>query len=280
VGSLIWIQLILTRWTKRRFNVGLLLATIVSSIFVLDTLIRLTTTSDLLKIAKEDAFDSLHALRKSRSIAYSLNADESRYLLDSNFSSVHRDNFFGKVRSLVTFKNQNLRPEQDSTKYSQAIRQLLQNSSVNQVSDLEGSFAEQLKNITFRGESEATQTMVQSFLNYFDIDQKIRTLYTTGNKPEAIKLCIGKSNDAFDVFLKAHSDVMNINIDAFDNAIYTGLSKLDVSGVDKKILAVDSAPNGQNKGLDIFWIKAFLVTGAIAGLTVYGLRSRIIEYEI
>jgi hypothetical protein len=280
VGSLIWIQLILTRWAKRRFNVGLLLATIVSSIFVLDTLIRLTTTSDLLKIAKEDAFDSLHALRKSRSIAYSLNADESRYLLDSNFSSVHRDNFFGKVRSLVTFKNQNLRPEQDSTKYSQAIRQLLQNSSVNQVSDLEGSFAEQLKNITFRGESEATQTMVQSFLNYFDIDQKIRTLYTTGNKSEAIKLCIGKSNDAFNIFLKAHSDVMDININAFDNAIYTGLSKLDVSGVDKKILAVDSAPNGQNKGLDIFWIKAFLVTGTIVGLTIYGLRSRIIEYEI
>jgi hypothetical protein len=277
VGSLVWIQLILTKWTRRRFNVGLLLATIVSTIFILDTLARLTSSSDLLRTAKEDAFDSLHALRKSRSIAYSLNADESRYLLDSQFSNLHRDNFFTKVRSLAQFKSQNLRPEQDPTKYSQALRQLLQNASVNQVIDLEGSFAEQLKNITFRGESDATKMMVQSFLNYFDIDQKIRT---TANKADAIKLCIGKSNDAFDVFLKAHSKVMDINIDAFDDAIYTGLSKLDVSGVDKKILAVDSAPNGLNKGLDIFWIKAFLVTGAIAGLTVYGLRSRIIEYEI
>ncbi len=277
VGSLVWIQLVLTKWTKRRFNVGLLVATIVSTLFILDTLGRLISSSDLLKLAKEDAFDSLHALRKSRSIAYSLNADESRYLLDTKFSTLHRDSFFGKVRSLAQFKSQVLRPEQDPTAYSQALRQLIKNPPNTIEGNLEGSFAEQLKNITFRGESEATQTMIQSFLNYFDIDQKIRT---TANKADAIALCIGKSNDAFDVFLKDHSKVMDINIDAFDNAIYTGLSKLDVSGVDKKILAVDNAPNGLNKGLDIFWIKAFLVTGTIVGLTIYGLRSRIAEYEV
>ncbi len=287
IGSLVWIQLILTKWTKRRFNLGLMLATIVSTIFILDALSRLISSSDLLKLAKEDAFDSLHALRKSRSIAYSLNADESRYLLDARFSNLHRDNFFTKVKSLAQFKNQTLRPEQDPTKYSQALRQLLQNTSANQVSDLEGLFADQLKNITFPGEAEATQTMVQSFLNYFDIDQKIRVM-SDKDKIAAIKLCTGESNNVFAVFLKDHDKVMDINITVFNQSIYKGLTNLDVNGAIKDVIPLsnekdklmDNESNGQNKGLDFFWIKAFLITGTIAGLTVYGLRSRIAEYEL
>ena len=141
---------------------------------------------------------------------------------------------------------------------------------------INGAFATQLQNITFDGERKATQIMINDFLNYFDIDQKIRT---TTKREEAIALCTGKSNEAFDVFLKSHSKVMDINISAFDSSIYKALTYLDVNGVSKEILAVDSAPNGDNKGLDFFWIKALLVTGAIAGFTVYGIRSRIVEYE-
>ncbi len=285
IGTLVWIQLVLTKWTKRRFNVGLMLATIVSTIFILDTLLRLSSSADLLKTAKEDAFDSLHALRKSRSIAYSLNADESRYLLDTESSKIHTKNFFDKVKSLAQFTNQTLRPEEDSIKYSQALRQLLQNSSTKQFSDLEGLFADQLKNITFDGESEATQTMIQSFLNYFDIDRKIRS---TENRLEAIALCTGESNRAFEIFLDSHDKLMDINIEVFNNSIYKGLSNLDVANVSREIIpfgnkkdaVVEVEPNGQNKGLDFFWIKAFLITGTIVGLTIYGLRSRIAEYEV
>jgi hypothetical protein len=279
LGSLVWIQLTLAKWTRRRFNAGLLAAMIVSTIFILDTLMRLSSSSDLLKTAKEDAFDSLHALRQARSIAYSLNADESRYLLDSKMANLHQDNFFTKVKSLALLSNQNVFPAQSPSQYSAILRQVLKDPAITASVQIQGAFSDQLKNITFRGEEEATKTMIKDFLNYFDIDQQIRTL-NNGNKKGAIDLCIGKSNQAFEVFLKSHSKVMDINIEAFDNAIYKGLTSLDVNGVDKQILAVDNAPNGLNKGLDFFWIKAFLITGTIAGLTVYGLRSRIAEYEI
>jgi hypothetical protein len=292
LGSLIGCQILLIKWTKRRFNTGLLIATIVSLLFVSDTVIKLTQSSALLKDAKEGAFDSLHALRKARSIAYSLNADESRYLLDSKNSTVHQDQFFTKVDSLARFTN-GPTPKSQATNYSQQLRQLVTNSPQQINGKIEGLFADQFRNVTFRGEQESTQAMAQTFLSYFDIDRQIRTLALASSlstRKEAIELCIGKSNDAFESFLEAHQKVMDINIDAFNTAIYTGLTKLDVRGVSREILLkkdsaqgslnVDVAPNGDNQGLDFFWIKALLVTGTIAGFTIYGLRSRIAEYEI
>jgi serine/threonine protein phosphatase PrpC len=47
-----------------------------------------------LKVAKEDAFESIQDLRKVRSISYSANGDESRYLLDTAFASQHEQAFF------------------------------------------------------------------------------------------------------------------------------------------------------------------------------------------
>ena len=275
VGSLIGLQILLTKWTRRRLNLGLLAATVISTIFVLDTLIRLSSSSNLLQVARVGAFDSLHALRKARSTAYSLNADESRYLLDSKFAALHQENFFSKVTELAFIPNGPSAKTQPDV-YSSELRKIANMPDAPSQSVINGAFATQLQNITFDGERKATQIMINDFLNYFDIDQKIRT---TTKREEAIALCTGKSNDAFDVFLKSHSKVMDINISAFDSSIYKALTYLDVNGVSKEILAVDSAPNGDNKGLDFFWVKALLVTGAIAGFTIYGIRSRIAEYE-
>ena len=275
VGSLVGLQILLTKWTNRRLNIGLLIATIISLAFILDTLSRLQSSSNLLKVAKVDAFDSLHALRKARSTAYSLNADESRYLLDSQFSTLHQENFFSKVAELAFIPNGPL-PKTQPDRYSSELRRIANMPDAPSQSVMNGAFATQLQNITFDDERKASQMMINDFLNYFDIDQKIRT---TSKRAEAIALCIGKSNQAFDVFLESHQKVMDININAFDTSIYKALTYLDVNGVSKEILTVDTAVNGENKGLDFFWIKALLMTGAIAGFTVYGIRSRIAEYE-
>lgn len=279
VGALVGLQILLTKWTHRRLNLGLLTATIISIVFVLDTLSRLKSSSNLLKVARVEAFDSLHVLRKARSTAYSLNADQSRYLLDSQFSTLHQENFFSKVTQLASIPNGPL-PKTQPDRYSSTLRGIANMPDPLSQSVINGAFAAQLQNITFDGERKATQRMINDFLNYFDIDQKIRT---TSKREEAIALYTGKSNAAFDVFLDSHQKVMDININAFDTSIYKALTSLDVNGVSQEILPVDmisdTAPNGQNKGLDFFWIKALLMTGAIAGFTVYGIRSRIAEYE-
>jgi hypothetical protein len=55
------------------------------------------SASSHLKVAKEDAFVSLHALREASALAYSANADESRYLLDSSRTPTHKPVLFTKI---------------------------------------------------------------------------------------------------------------------------------------------------------------------------------------
>ena len=79
LGLLIAIQLLLFKWNHRILNPALLGATVIASLFLLDTLVNLNIANQQLKVAKEDAFDSLHALRQLRSTAYMMNTAESRY---------------------------------------------------------------------------------------------------------------------------------------------------------------------------------------------------------
>ena len=93
LGLLISIQLLLFKWNRRVINPALLGATLIASFFLLDTLVSLNTANRQLKVAKEDAFDSLHALRQLRSTAYMMNTAESRYLLDSSAAAEHEKQF-------------------------------------------------------------------------------------------------------------------------------------------------------------------------------------------
>jgi hypothetical protein len=43
---------------------------------------RLSAETAHLKVAKQDAFDSILALTQARAVSYDANADESRYLVD------------------------------------------------------------------------------------------------------------------------------------------------------------------------------------------------------
>jgi len=56
-----------------------------------------------LKVAKEDAFDSIHALWRARAVSYWANSDESRYLLDHAQAVRHARDFFTKSGLLAKF---------------------------------------------------------------------------------------------------------------------------------------------------------------------------------
>jgi hypothetical protein len=117
---------------------------------------------------------------------------------------------------------------------------------------------------------------------YLSIDSQIRSLNLSGKRAEAIVLCTGdnpgQSNQLFKAFLKSHSDTMNVNIKAFNTAIKKAQQSLDVSNPQDAIS--DSKKVKENVLFDIFWLKVFLVTGLVAGLTYYGLMQRIKEYEV
>jgi hypothetical protein len=250
VGVLVALQLFLNVRMRRTLNPFLLLATILAVGSVLDTTHIFLSTGHHLKVAKEDAFTSLHALRKGRAIAYSANASESRYLLDKSFAANHEQAFFKHVDLIAKLPS--------GMTYEQL---LLAVRSGQLPPGFTGFLADELKNITFQGERESAVETLDTFARYFAIDAQIRQLEKSGQHQAAVALCIGtnpnQSNWAFEEFKKAHSKTMDINKAEFDKAIDASFNTL----------------NG-------FEVKMPILMGAIGLFTFLGLRPRMREYSL
>jgi len=250
IGVLVAIQLFLNYRMRRILNPWLLAATAIAIIFLGNTTRALLSASHNLKVAKEDALESIQALRKARSLAYRANGDESRYLLDPAFATKHEQAFFNKVAQLATL------PAGQTFETVAAASQ-----QGNKVEGFTGYMADELNNITFLGEREAAVETLSTFGRYVGIDKKIRQLKQSGKLQEAIALCVGnqpnESNWAFAQFRDANQKTIDINQQAFDNAITQGF-----------------------KDLDRFEITTPIAMGAIALLALFGLLPRLKEYSL
>jgi dimeric dUTPase (all-alpha-NTP-PPase superfamily) len=249
IGLLVAIQLFLSKRMRRTLNPMLLAATAIAVIFLGYTARAFLSASHNLKVAKEDAFESIQDLREGRSIAYSANGDESRYLLDPVFASKHEQAFFNKVAQLVTLPN------------GQTFQTVAAASAQGQkVEGFTGYMAEELNNITFAGEREAAVDTLSKFGIYLNLDKQIRQLQQSGKQADAIALCVGnnpgQSNWAFEQFKEANQKTLDINQAAFDKAVEQGF-----------------------KDVDGFEVTTPVVIGAIALLTLLGLRPRLNEYS-
>ncbi len=253
IGLLIWIQLFLYQRMRRVLNLPLLGASAISIVFLSYTLTALLGAADDLRIAKEDAFESMYALRQARALSYMVNADESRYLLDSASSSLHENAFKTKIAKIIA-----LPPGQSLANVIQRIPQT-DGDRPFQLIGFTGLYAIQLQNITFKGELAATVEMLKALDRYLQIDAQIRQLYRSGKVAEAIALCTGRqegqSNWAFDRYRKANQTLREINEAVFDTKIASG-----------------------NNRLNYFEIIAPIALGGVAVLTLFGLRPRLAEY--
>jgi hypothetical protein len=249
LGVLVALQMFLSRRMRRTLNPMLLAASAIAFIFLGYTTIAFLSAKNHLKVAKEDAFNSMHALRQARALVYGANSDESRYLLDAQLASNHERAFFDKIGKVATLP-------QGAT-FETVIAE---SQRGNKVEGFTGYLADQLNNITFPGEREATASSLRVLANYVAIDQKIRQLKQSGKLPEAIALCIGgntgESNWAFKQFLDTNQKNYDINDNAFKASIEQGF-----------------------QDVEYFEIKAVVVTIAIASLTLFGLRPRLKEYD-
>jgi hypothetical protein len=245
---LLGIQLFLYRRMRRVINPMLLTATIITFAFVSYTFYAIESSASSLKVAKEDAFESLYALRQARALAYSANRDESRFLLDRVNAAKHEQSFQEKINKIATLP--------PGYTFQTIIPKLAKGEQVN---GFTGLMANQFNNITFVGEREATVAAMQTLAKYLDIDKQIRQLVANGKYAEAVKLCTGanpgESNWAFEQFKDAHQQVLDINKKQFDSAINNGFSNV--------------------QGLEVI---ALASTIAVSTLTLFGLRVRIREY--
>ncbi len=248
IALLVLIQIFLYQRMRRILNLPLLGATAIAIIFLGYTINAFTGATTNLKIAKEDAFNSLHALRQMRSLSYQANADESRYLLDKLNSKKHQQLFNKKISRIMTIPA------------NQSIDTILINTSKGgKTPGITGLLATELNNITFDGEGQSAIDTFKAFNQYLAIDKQIRQLYDSGKIAEAIALCVGQnkgeSNWAFDNYRNIQNHLIDVNQREFDGNIKTG-----------------------NDRLENFELIATTALISIAILTLLGLRPRLMEY--
>jgi DNA-binding transcriptional regulator/RsmH inhibitor MraZ len=294
LGLLIGVQLFLNQRMRRMLNPGLLAASAIAILFLSYTYQTLNSAAAHLKTAKESAFDSLYALRVARSLAYSANGDESRYLLDRALATTHEQAFFQKSNQIATIPT-------NQTFDSVANAYQATSDRAFKVPGFQGFLADALHNITFNGEREAAVETLRSFAVYLKIDSQIRQLERSGRDQEAIALCVGnnvgQSNWAFEQYKAAHQKVMNINMAEFQESVLQAFREV---GVDTEF-KVSVNPNPQdaqtvaaNESIQIlgttkkvephavtrFEIIAASAVVAIALCTFLGLSPRIKEYSV
>ncbi len=129
-GALLALQVFIGQRMRRTLNPGLFGATVAAWLFVVFAAQSFNIADRDLKIAKEDAFDSIVTLWQARSLAYSANGDQSRALLDTVNAAVHQKAFREK---------------------DERIRRHID---------------DELKNITFPGELEAAEATKSNYLAY------------------------------------------------------------------------------------------------------------------
>ena len=179
-------------------------------------LVALWQSSTDIKVAKQDAFDSIKVLEAARAIAYDANGDESRWLLvkmhagKSDQIQVYADSFQRKAQAIAAYQGRwsegTLRAEIDRTQKAPAA--------------LKGYLADELNNITFPGELLAAEATLLKFLDYLAIDRQIRDLK---DERQAVELCLGtqpgQSDWAFDQFDQALSKTIAINQSYFKSSL-------------------------------------------------------------
>jgi hypothetical protein len=242
---LVALQLFLLKRTRRTINPLLFAATMIALLFLLNSVLSLLASNEKKRVLKEDSYNSLVALRSGRALLYGANSDESRFLLDANSRQQHNKAFLDKVEQVFRKSN-------DQSYLAGTIANIQRAT----VSPTSGYFAKAINNITSAEERTAVVKMMQSYKDYMAIDQKIRDLVASDKIPEALALCLGPSNAAFDKTRVSMNDAIKVNQDVFDRVSLKA-----------------------EEQLDNFETKAVIALILIAVLVFWGLRPRLREYS-
>ena len=225
---LVWLQWTLRARTKRLLNPGALGATVLIVVVTAWAAIDLGASNAALTSAKQDAFDSVRAIWKSRAVAYSANTDESYFLLDGARKVAYGLSFRKKIAELAD--DGFLDAAARKSVLANVVQFRSQDCAADKDSHYAGLLGAELLNVTFEGECAAAANAYTTLAAYLDIDSKIRALDASGQHDAAIGLNVGvkpgESNFAFDAFDKALGAIIDINQTAFDASIVSAENHL------------------------------------------------------
>jgi hypothetical protein len=249
VGSLVALQVLLSRRTRRQLNPMLVGATVLAIGLVSHTLILMSSAAQL-RVLKEDAYESLRALRIGRVHLYQANGAKSRYLLDPALAAQYELAFQHQTEEILKLPN--------SITLAMVIEAYRTGTPIPGVA---GEFAEALNHVSFAGEQKVLIRMLEDYAEYLQINQQIRQLAARGQTQAAIDLSIGgnpgQSYGAFKQLRDANEAAIEINTQVFE--------RLTAKTI---------------RSLDNFELQAAITVTLIALMILLGLRPRLREYFI
>ncbi|MEV8018049.1 hypothetical protein AB0O76_17260 [Streptomyces sp. NPDC086554] len=255
LALLVLLQVHLARHFGRVFNPGLLAATAAALVAVALGTLALGSGSQELRVARRDAFDSVVALSRAKALAYSANADESRYLLLPDRRPAYERLFLDKSQRLYGIKSATLETYDEQLAATWAAYRADHGDR-----RFTGEFRRELDNITFVGEREAAERTVEAYAVYQRDDRTVRALLRQGKEREAVAFCVNwepnTSNAHFGAWMKELDQVTDINRAHFAQAVRDGRGAL----------------TGLLPAAGVALVLAAL-------LTVLGLRPRLAEYR-
>ncbi len=254
--AVIALQVYIARRFHRWINPAIVAATLIAATLAISG-VRLTSNeAQYLYVAKVEAFNSILPLDQARAVSYDANADESRYLVDPALAAKYQQSFLAKTLELVDLPGAGIYTF--DKRFAAALNAYQRNSN-----DIEwtGYWGDEFRNITFPGERAAAENSLKTFQVYELDDRRIRQLNNTGQSVAAIafdtSFNTGASNWAFEQYDNAQVKVIDINQNAFNQAINDGLRALDG------------------------WTVIPAVAGlAVLGLLLLGLRGRLAEFRM
>jgi hypothetical protein len=219
-ATLIALQVYLAFRFRRMLNPALAVALALAITFAVTATGRLGTESSELKVAKQDAFDSIQALTLARAVSYDANADESRYLIDPGRAAQYQQSFLAKSQQIA-----NVGPvgifDYDAKLGTDIQAYRRDNHDVR----FGGYLGTELRNITFPGERAAAVATLLAFQRYERDDRTLRAL-AKGSLAAAVAYDTGttrgQSDWAFNQYDTALSKVIAVNSGAFTAAVQDG----------------------------------------------------------
>jgi hypothetical protein len=182
--------------------------------------VQLGAQAGNLKVAKQDAFDSILALTRARAVSYDANADETRFLVDPGRAAAYQEAFLRKSQELVDVGSVGIF-SYDAALAADIDAYQADNADVR----FGGYLGTEFRNITFPREQVAATRALLAYQVYEKYDRKLRAMAKTNLAP-AIAFDIGtspgQSDWAFNQWDGALGSVITINENAFTAAIRDG----------------------------------------------------------
>ena len=231
ICSLLYVQIFLAVKFRRRLSPPLLVAILGLSLLLHHLTNSLTLNGENIKTAKENSYDSILALLKTRANASNSCANASRQLLDVSNAPEYSKIYDSSIRAIATFDAGN-----NIDKTVEKIKERSEKNAHISIQGMTGSLADAANNICYAGEAKFIVDVLEAFSIYTQTETKVRELVDGGSHDEAVRKCLSYNPEGskypFTKLDYAVTQALDINKNRMDVALKEAFRSLEGLALD------------------------------------------------